>query len=730
VRKILVKDSELNMFQKYKALLYGFYKAKLSFLENKIKYLDKHPVLKLISFSVGLILILEMLNLRSIVKPFVFIFTNPLMFLYNVLIILSMISITLMFSRKKFMHVLITVLWLGLGIANFVILTFRVTPLTAMDFYIFRSVIGIINIYLNTLQIILVLIFFALLAVIMIFLWIKLQKSTAVFKIPLIVLSITVPLILALSNISLRVNARASNFANLAEAYSSYGFVYCFSNSVFDRGIKKPSEYSEEIIDVISREIENEADRPASAPVGSDVNGGYADKFRPNIIMVQLESFFDVNLLLGYSFSENPIPNFSRLKKDYSSGFLTVPSVGAGTANTEFEILTGMNLQHFGAGEYPYKTILQKTTSESIAYSLAELGYNSHVIHNNVGTFYDRNKVFPRLGFDSFSSIEYMNNVEFNPIGWAKDDVLKDEIFKALNARDTRDFIFTISVQPHGKYPDKVVDENQKIKIIASPEKRPRTQTGSDSSNFTQIDFSGNPVEQIHIDENYKNRLEYFINQLYEVDLFVEELIQELSVFEEPTVVVFYGDHLPSLSFENEDLLNNDIFQTEYILWSNFRMENVKRDLQAYQLSAYVMERLGFDNGTLTKFHQRYTGEDDYQDKLKLLQYDMLYGNRNVYNGENPFIEKDMIMGVYEITITNIVERGEALFVEGEHFTPWSVVYIDNKPKETLYIDENTLIVPYEKLTDTSIYVAQLAEGKIALSQSKEWNRDVDTSSE
>ena len=111
---------------------------------------------------------------------------------------------------------------------------------------------------------------------------------------------------------------------------------------------------------------------------------------------------------------------FRTLKENGPSGFFTAPSVGAGTANTEFEVMTQMNVHDFGTGEYPYKTILQDTTCESIAYNLKELGLSAHVLHNNTATFYDRDKVFSKLGFDSFTSIEYMNDVEYNEIGWAR----------------------------------------------------------------------------------------------------------------------------------------------------------------------------------------------------------------------------------------------------------------------------------------------------------------------
>ena len=118
--------------------------------------------------------------------------------------------------------------------------------------------------------------------------------------------------------------------------------------------------------------------------------------------------------------SEDPIPNFRALMQKYSSGYYKVPSVGAGTANTEFETITGMNLRDFGPGEYPYKTILQKTTCESMAYVLKELGYGTHAIHNNTASFYDRRAVFSKPGFDTFPSREMMDIKEMTPNGWPK----------------------------------------------------------------------------------------------------------------------------------------------------------------------------------------------------------------------------------------------------------------------------------------------------------------------
>ena len=123
-------------------------------------------------------------------------------------------------------------------------------------------------------------------------------------------------------------------------------------------------------------------------PVLQTVEG--AMRRRPNIVFVQLESFIDPNLIRGVEFSEDPIPNFHMLQQQGSTGFLRVPSVGAGTANTEFEVLTGMRIRFFGPGEYPYKTVLKETTCESACYILKDLGYTSHAIHNHRGAFTEK----------------------------------------------------------------------------------------------------------------------------------------------------------------------------------------------------------------------------------------------------------------------------------------------------------------------------------------------------
>src|SRR5699024_9814978 len=102
-----------------------------------------------------------------------------------------------------------------------------------------------------------------------------------------------------------------------------------------------------------------------------------------NVIFLQLESFFDPKQVEFLNLSEDPIPNFRRLMEEYTSGYFRVPSVGAGTANTEFETITGMSLHYFGPGEYPYKSILKEKTCESVPYVLKGLGYSRSEEHTS-----------------------------------------------------------------------------------------------------------------------------------------------------------------------------------------------------------------------------------------------------------------------------------------------------------------------------------------------------------
>lgn len=677
---------------------------------------DRNLFIKLFGIAIIVNFIVESFSRRSILNGFAHIISHPGIFLYNTAIILLTLSVGFFIKRRTLGIFIMSGIWIGFGITDFILLCFRTTPFTAVDFSLITEAIPMIKLYLTPINIILIIAGLLIFTGIIVFAWKyapKYKEKIPYLRNAIVVFVIFIVVLLA-TQIGLSTKALASTFGNIADAYENYGFAYCFVNSLVNTGISKPKDYSTETMDKIVKET-------------VALNGEKEERNNTNIIMVQLESFFDPTYLKGVTFSSDPIPNYHKLSKEFSSGFVTVPSVGAGTANTEFEILTGMSLEFFGPGEYPYKTILKESTCESIAYNLKEEGYSTHVLHNNDGTFYGRNEVFANLGFDTFTSIEYMNPITRNAMGWAKDEILIKNIKESLESTKNKDFIYTISVQAHGKYPKSIEDDltfaTSEADKLSNEDKAEDSKEKEHSTREHKLEvekLSKNHITLEGIKEEYAYAFEYYINQIHEVDEFVGNLVETFKNYNENTVIVFYGDHLPSLGITQEDMTNNTVFQTPYIIWSNFDMEKKDEDIYAYQLEAKVLERLGMSNGIITKFHQKNSNSENYLKELELLQYDMLYGKKEVYNEQVPYEPTNLKMGIHNIKIKDMEIKNGIVYISGEHFTEFSKAIVDGKVLETTYMDENTLCLNNVDLKKGStVEIAQIGDDDEILSKSK-----------
>ncbi len=399
---------------------------------------------------------------------------------------------------------------------------------------------------------------------------------------------------------------------------------------------------------------------------------GLKDSKKPNIIFVQLESYFDVAESEFFTTSKDASPNLRKMYENFSSGYFKVPSVGAGTANTEFEVLTGMNLRYFGPGEYPYKTVLKERQSESAASALSALGYGTHALHNNGGNFYSRAKVFDHIGFDSYTSKEFMNILQFTENGWAKDDILIQHIMESMDTTEQQDFVFCVSLQGHGDYPEEKVIENPEI-----------------------------TVEGIE-DEALKNRWEYYVNQVYGMDEFAGNLVKAVEERNEPSVIVFYGDHLPTLGLKAEDLKGRYLYNTNYVIWDNIGLKKEDRNIPAYQIMADVFERLDIHAGTVFNYHQGRRKTKDYLKDLELLQYDILYGKQYVYgDGEMPVKEPHMMMGVRDVTVTDVMEHLDgSTSLYGENFTGNSKVFVNEERQKSTFLNNTRIELPETNLKE------------------------------
>lgn len=635
-----------------------------------VAFMNKYSLIFHAILACFIVFIVEFISRRNVGSAVTFLDMHTKAYIYNAFIVFCSFTVVYLFRRRAFARFIISGLWIFLGIVNGCVLSNRVTPFAYTDMKCIPELFAMTENtnYFTAQQAMIVVAGVSAFVCFCVFFFIKGPKYQGSLHV------IVAPIaIVALLFVGLPMTTKAaqgskiidSYFSNIAQGYENYGFIYGFSCSVVDRGMSKPDNYSEENIKQLMQDVETKTTKTKVKP-----------KKQPNVICVLLESFCDPDEIKFLETNKDPIPTFHKLEKEFSTGYLNVPVVGAGTANTEFEILTGMSMEFFGTGEYPYKTILKSTNCESVASDLSPLGYGTHVVHNNGGNFYSRVNAFSMFGFDSFTSKEMMDIKTYTPNkSWATDDILVPETVKAMDATPKkRDFTYVITVGTHGDYPTEPVIENP-----------PFVASGLETEEET-------------------NQWTYYVNQLNEVDTFMKDLIEQMEQRDEDTIIVFYGDHLPTLGLEDRDMVSNDIYKTKYVTWNNFGLEKKDADLYSYQLLANVMDQVGIHEGTIMQYHQtqKETERQVYLDGLENLQYDILYGKRYCYDGEDAYPATDIEMGVQDVDISSVKLGfdGNRVFINGTNFTRWSEVYVNDEPVDTAYINNHMLAIQADLVQD------------------------------
>lgn len=646
-------------------------------MQKTVDFCNRYALLLQFIVCFLLYFVIEWLHRKSFGLTLRFLDERTKVFLYNTMLIYTTMLPAFLFRRRFFIRFVIGLSWLILGIANGITLAGRVTPLTGPDMSTVAEAMGVVTKYVSETGMIFITagLILAGISVVVLLFAAPVYRGKRNFL-------IIIPGILAgflafagLTKVLLMTRQLSSYFGNIAFAYQDYGFPYCLGVTLFATGIDEPDGYSEELISQIMEE---------AGPTGETNKNNL-----PNIIVVQLESFFDNTDVKWLNFSEDPLPNWHKLAEKYSTGLYQVPTVGAGTVNTEFETLTGMSLRYFGPGEYPYKGVLKKQACESAPFVLADLGYSAHAVHNNYATFYSRKTVYANLGFNDFTSSEYMSEQDdVNEIGWMRDRVLIPHIGDALDATKNQDFVTVISVQGHGAYPTEDVIEEPAITVTGAA------------------------------DAEKNSQWEYYTNQIHEMDQFVKDLIDFVDARKEPSVILFYGDHLPTMGLSDDDLENGSTYQTNYLIWDNIGLTRTKKDICAYQVMAEVFGKIGIHEGTLFNFHQSMQENELYLYDLQTLQYDILYGEKYVYGQSRPYSRRVMAMGVKPIILDSVEKVNDhTYYIHGKNFTQSSRLTVNDEYYETSYVSDETLLVTDVTLTPGDwINVGQLSKsgsGKI-----------------
>ncbi|CAM4109060.1 LTA synthase family protein [Bacillus luti] len=419
---------------------------------------------------------------------------------------------------------------------------------------------------------------------------------------------------------------------NQTTNYQVNGFVIGFLSNLDTTVIEEPEGYSKENMQRIAKDIEK--------TYGGNI-GGQKKVEKPNIIFIMSEAFWDPTKLTNLSFSEDPVPNLHHYIENFPGGQTIAPTFGGNTANTEFEALTGYSMSLLMPGSIPYQqAIPSQKEIPSIASELKKQGYYASAIHAFNRSFYKRDDVYKTLGFDHFNAEDTMKNTEVvgDNIG---DLSMSKEIIDELNKRKQPTFIHAVTMQNHFPYKENMFGENK-------------------------IEISG------LTEEESKAELEAYTEGVRLSDEALQYLIEQLDDLERPTLVVFFGDHLPLLGtnksiykeagyIENEETVSERLAmaETPLLMYANFDLPNDNLGLVSpIYFSNLVFDYAGLNKSPyyqfLSEMHKEIPvlrdelkvnkdGEEidltkkqkDMLEQYKMIQYDLLAGKQ--YSKETLF---------------------------------------------------------------------------------------------
>ena len=452
-------------------------------------------------------------GIKTLNQPFDVLFLNYLP------IALTMLVLTLALWNVGYGGGLTAFIWLAMALANTLKIQARDEALAFQDIFLLKEGLSATRHY--ALHVPVLLIFLSANLVLVLFFLGRVFRSRKKMKRYWLVriISTVLAVILAVTVVKLPMASKdrfesfdIENEFYVTGIYNQLGFPYCFTYYMTKNNAVRPDNYSENS----ARNFETEP----TYGQGKDVN----------VIVVVNESFTDLsdNEIFNYPASEDPLKNYHALQKDENafSGHIVVHWIGGGTANTEYDVTTGMQtemLDSSSASAFRYV----KNDTASIFRVFNGDGYRTMFIHPGDAWFYNRENVYPRLGAQEVLFTDDMKGLEMKG-EWVTDDSLADYVFQEFE--DTVEkgdnlFAYVTTIQNHmsydyGKYGD------------------------------------GYTFKKVYTDKevSYDNRayLPVYMEGIYDADASLKKMTDYFSQREEPVVLVFFGDHFPALGADRE----------------------------------------------------------------------------------------------------------------------------------------------------------------------------------
>ncbi len=360
--------------------------------------------------------------------------------------------------------------------------------------------------------------------------------------------------------------------------YKNYGIVTGFITNLVVLDIAEPENYSPEAVDELRAQINRR--KQYQKPL-FETQANQNPVKSPNIIYVMNESFWDASRLEGIEYDRELTPNLQKLKQEGASGFLYTPSFGGGTCDVEFEALTGFSVEHLPAGAKPYQQYVTKSMF-SLPQYLKSNGYQTMAIHGYYRKFWSRNVAYPNLGIDTFIAAEDFVDPD-QKRGFISDEAMTQRIIEEYEKKKDGQpvFIHAVTMQNHTTYDKTRYDPDELVNI--------------------KENTAGLSQETL-------DQLQDFATGVHEADAALGNLVDYFRTVDEPTVIVFWGDHFNPIGKGNEIYEKTGFIEqgatntapalrsTDLLIWSNYDTTPVDiGTIAAYNLSPVVMDLYGLE---------------------------------------------------------------------------------------------------------------------------------------
>lgn len=285
--------------------------------------------------------------------------------------------------------------------------------------------------------------------------------------------------------------------------YSENGFIGAFVLNLNSMGLQQPQGYSKEYVTQLLDGYEK-----------TETQGESFD-----IILVLSESFCDLREIPGIAFDQKPLPHYDELlaRDNCYSGSLFTNAIGGGTVRPEFEILTGLSTEALPSGATPYEYV--DSPLESYVSNYRDGGYRTVAMHPYDPNFYARNNAYPHLGFDVFythEELSRMGELTYKR-GYTTDESFEALIEQELDRSEQPTFLFAITMQNHQPF-------------SALPEEEITLNVSSDCLSQENLDA-----------------VTTYTQGLRDADRMLGRLADYVDSRERPTLLIFFGDHKPTL---------------------------------------------------------------------------------------------------------------------------------------------------------------------------------------